>query len=52
MHVPAIDLVGLGVQLDRHQAEALGAPEVKAAPGNTEAVLGLAAEEFGSDHGC
>jgi hypothetical protein len=51
VHVPAVDLIGLGMKLDRHQAEALGAAEIKATPGDAEAVLGLAAEEVGSDHG-
>ena len=46
----ALDLLSLGVKLDGHQAEALGAAQVKAAPGNPKTVFGLAAKEFGSDH--
>ena len=46
----ALDLLGLGVKFDGHQAEALGAAEVKAAPGNPKTVFGLAAKEFGCDH--
>jgi hypothetical protein len=46
----AVDLVGLGMKLDGHQTEALGTAQIKAAPGDAEAVFGLAAEEFGGDH--
>ena len=42
-----VDLVGLGMKLDRHQAEALGTAQIETAPGDTEAVFGLAAKEFG-----
>jgi hypothetical protein len=51
VHVPAVDLVGLGVKLDGHQAEAFGASQVEAAPGDPEAVFGLATKEVRSDHG-
>jgi hypothetical protein len=51
VQVPAVDLVGLGVKLAGHQAEAFGATQVKAAPGDPETVLGLAAKEIRSDHG-
>jgi hypothetical protein len=45
-----LDLLGLGVKLDGHQAEPFGAAQVKAAPGNPKTVFGLAAKEFGGDH--
>jgi hypothetical protein len=46
----AVDLLGLGVKLDGHQAKALSTAQIKAVPGNPETVFGLAAEEFGTDH--
>ena len=47
---PALDLLGLGLKLAGHQTEALGAAQIEAAPGDAEAVFGLAAKEFGCDH--
>ena len=44
-------LGGLGVQLSRHQPQALGAGEVETGSRDPEAVFGLAMEEFGSEHG-
>src|SRR5947207_9099243 len=46
----AVDLVGLGMKLNGHQAEALGTAQIETIPGDAEAVFGLAAKEFGCDH--
>jgi hypothetical protein len=51
VHIAPVDLVGLGVELTGHQTKALGATQVKAAPGDAETVFGLAAEKIRSDHG-
>jgi len=51
VHVPAVDLVGLGVKFEGHQTEALGAAQVKTAPGDPEAIFSLATKEVRSDHG-
>jgi hypothetical protein len=46
----AVDLVGLGLELGGHQAQALGAGEIEAAPRDAEAVFSLATQELGSEH--
>src|SRR5258708_3258477 len=48
----AVDLLGLGMKLNGHQAEAFGTAQIETTPGDAEAVFGLAAEEFGGDHTC